>query len=190
MKELFPGTAVRDDFQRWLNVGYGPFTIWQGEKALVTISSLEKAPSVNYLYRISPAQDNSISWDNSLLFCGVYDTEHGSLYLTKDSLSAFTGGEFPPVSGVGPSVADEIGSRISQLVEDKSAGWKLGAILEKAAVKPSQRCSSFALASAPGESRTAAPTLSKSQTKSRYGRFKISSFLISGFIAIPPCLCS
>ena len=113
MKELFPGTAVRDDFQRWLNVGYGPFTIWQGEKALVTISSLEKAPSVNYLYRISPAQDNS------LLFCGVYDTEHGSLYLTKDSLSAFTGGEFPPVSGVGPSVADEIGSRISQLVEDK-----------------------------------------------------------------------
>ena len=62
----------------------------------------------------------------------------------------------------------------------KSAGWKLGAILEKAAVKPSPRCSSFALASAPGESRTAAPTLSKSQTKSRYGRFRISSFLISG----------
>lgn len=121
MKELFPGTAVRDDFQRWLNVGYGPFTIWQGEKALVTISSLEKAPSVNYLYRISPAQDNSISWDNSLLFCGVYDTDHGSLYLTKDSLSAFTGGEFPPVSGVGPSVAGEISSRISQLVEDTIA---------------------------------------------------------------------
>ena len=121
MKELFPGAAVRDDFQRWLNVGYGPFTIWQGEKALVTISSLEKAPSVNYLYRISPAQDNSISWDNSLLFCGVYDTEHGSLYLTKDSLSAFTGGEFPPVSGVGPSVAGAISSRISQLVEDTIA---------------------------------------------------------------------
>ena len=112
MKDLFPGTVTRDEFQRWLSIGYGPFTIWQGEKALVTISSLEKTPSVNYLYRISPAQDNSISWDNSLLFCGVYDTDHGLLYLTKDSLSAFTGGEFPPVSGVGPSVADEIGSRI------------------------------------------------------------------------------
>ena len=61
---------------------------------------------------------------------------------------------------------------------------------EKAVVKPSPRCSSFALASAPGDRRTAAPTLSKSQTKSRYGRFRISSFLISGFIAIPPCPCS
>ena len=49
MKELFPGDTVRDDFQRWLNAGYGPFMIWQGEKALVTISSLEKTPSVNYL---------------------------------------------------------------------------------------------------------------------------------------------
>ena len=46
MKELFPGDTVRDDFQRWLNAGYGPFMIWQGEKALVTISSLEKTPSV------------------------------------------------------------------------------------------------------------------------------------------------
>ena len=67
---------------------------------------------------------------------------------------------------------------------------QLDAILEKAALKPSPRCSSFVLASAPGESRTAAPTLSKSHTKSRYGRLRISSFLISGFIAIPPCPCS
>lgn len=121
MKELFPGTAVRDEFQRWLNVGCGPFTIWQGGKALVTIFSLEKAPSVNYLYRISPAQDNSISWDNSLLFCGVYDTEHGSLYLTKDSLNIFTGGKFPLVSEIGPSVVGEISGRISRCVEETIA---------------------------------------------------------------------
>ena len=118
MKDLYRSAIARDDFQRWLDLGHAPFTICSGEKAVVTLSRLEKGPSVDYLYRISPAQDNSISWDNSLLFCGVYDTEHGSLYLTKDSLSAFTGGKFPPVSEVGPSVAGEIGSRISQLVED------------------------------------------------------------------------
>lgn len=121
MKDLFPGAVVRDEFQRWLNIGYGPFTIWQGEKALVMISSLEKTPSVNYLYRISPAQDNSISWDSSMLFCGVYDAEHGALYLTKDSLSTFMGGEFPPVSEVGPSVAGEISGRINRRIEETIA---------------------------------------------------------------------
>lgn len=83
MKDLFPGTAARDEFHRWLNVGYGPFTVWQEGKALVTFSSLGKTPSVNYLYRIFPTQDNSISWDSSILFCGVYNTEHGSLYLAN-----------------------------------------------------------------------------------------------------------
>ena len=121
MKDLFPGTVTRDEFQRWLSIGYGPFTIWQGEKALVTISSLEKTPSVNYLYRISPAQDNSISWDSSMLFCGVYDAEHGALYLTKDSLSVFTSGGFPPVSEVGPSVAGEISGRINRRIEETIA---------------------------------------------------------------------
>lgn len=117
MKDLFPGTAARDEFQRWLNVGYGPFTVWQEGKALVMFSSLGKTPSVNYLYRIFPAQDNSISWDSRMLFCGVYDTEHGSLYLAKDSLRIFTSGEFPLVSEVGPSMAGEISRRIRQLVE-------------------------------------------------------------------------
>ena len=102
MKDLYRSAIARDDFQRWLDLGHAPFTICSGEKAVVTLSRLEKGPFVDYLYRISPAQDNSISWDNSLLF----------------SLSAFTGGKFPPVSEVGPSVAGEIGSRISQLVED------------------------------------------------------------------------
>ena len=66
MKDLFPGTAARDEFQRWLSVGYGPFTVWQEGKALVMFSSLGKTPSVNYLHRIFPAQDNSISWDSNM----------------------------------------------------------------------------------------------------------------------------
>ncbi|GFI25297.1 hypothetical protein IMSAGC012_00404 [Lachnospiraceae bacterium] len=49
----------------------------------------------------------------------------------------------------------------------KSMGWKLGAAEAKAAVKPSPRCKIFALMSAPGDSRTAAPTLSNRYTKSR-----------------------
>ena len=38
--------------------------------------------------------------------------------------------------------------------------------------------------------RRRTPGMRKPGTKSRYGRFRISSFLISGFIAIPPCPCS
>ena len=73
MKDLYQSTVGRDEFQRWLDLGHAPFTIWSGEKAVVTLSRLEKGPSVDYLYRISSAQDNTISWDSSLLFCGVYD---------------------------------------------------------------------------------------------------------------------
>jgi hypothetical protein len=121
MKDLFPGNAVRDEFQRWLDVGHGPFTIFPGGKDMVTFSCLEKMPSVNYLYRISSTQDAGISWESSLLFCGVYDTEHRALYLTKDSLDIFTSGNFPLVSEVGPSMAETISGRIDRRVEDTIA---------------------------------------------------------------------
>lgn len=61
MKDLYRSTVGRDGFQRWLDLGHAPFTIWSGEKAVVTLSRLEKGPSADYLYRISPAQDNTIS---------------------------------------------------------------------------------------------------------------------------------
>jgi len=86
MRDLFHSAIARNEFQRWLELGSAPFTIWQGEQALVTLSRLEKQRGVDYLYRISPAQDNSISWDSDMQFCGVYDMEHRALYLTQDSL--------------------------------------------------------------------------------------------------------
>ena len=52
MNDLFQSTVGRDEFQRWLGLGTAPFTVWQGEKAVVTLSRLEKNPSVDYLYRI------------------------------------------------------------------------------------------------------------------------------------------
>ena len=121
MKDLFPGTAVRDEFQRWLELGNAPFTIWQGEQTLVTLSRLEKQQGVDYLYRISPTQNNSISWDSSMLFCGVYDMEHRALYLTKDSLGIFTSGRFPFVAEIGPSMTGEISGMINRYVEDAIA---------------------------------------------------------------------
>ena len=62
MKDLFPGNAVRDEFQRWLDVGRGPFTVCPGGKDMVTFSCLEQMPSVNYPYRISSTRDAGISW--------------------------------------------------------------------------------------------------------------------------------
>lgn len=118
MKDLFPGTIGRDEFQRWLDGGHARFAIQQEEKIQTVLSRLEKKPSVDYLYRIASDPESGVSWDNSMLFCGVYDKDHGALYLAKDSLSIFTGGKSPLVSEVGPSMADEISGRIKQLVED------------------------------------------------------------------------
>ena len=121
MNDLFRSAVDRDEFQRWLGLGTAPFTIWQGEKAVVTLSRLEKNPSVDYLYRIGVGQDNSISWDSSMLFCGVYDREHRTLYLTKDSLRILMDGKLPLVTEAGPSMAGEISGRINQCVEEAVA---------------------------------------------------------------------
>ena len=85
MNDLFRSTVSRDDFQRWLGLGTAPLTIYQGEKAAATLLKLEKNPAVEYLYQTA-AQDNSISWNNQVLFCGVYDRKNRALYLTKDDI--------------------------------------------------------------------------------------------------------
>ena len=118
MRDLFHSAIARNEFQRWLELGSAPFTIWQGEQALVTLSRLEKQRGVDYLYRISPAQDNSISWDSDMQFCGVYDMEHRALYLTQDSLGILTAGKFPFVAETGLSMAGEISGKINQYVEN------------------------------------------------------------------------
>ena len=117
MNDLFQSTVGRDEFQRWLGLGTAPFTVWQGEKAVVTLSRLEKNPTVDYLYRIGVEQDNSISWNSSMLFCGAYDREHRTLYLTRDSLRILMDGKFPLVTEGGPSMAEEISSRVNERVE-------------------------------------------------------------------------
>lgn len=117
MKDLFQCEICRDDFQQWLAWGNAPMTIWQGEKAVTVLTSLEKSSSVDYLYRAAVKQDGGISWDNSLVFCGVYNRQRRDLYLTKDSLSCLTVGAFPFASETGLSVLEEICGGINQQVE-------------------------------------------------------------------------
>ena len=120
MKDLFRSTISRDDFQRWLGLGIAPLAVWQGEKAAATLFKLEKNPSVDYLYQTA-AQDDSISWNNQVLFCGVYDRRNMALYLTKDAVSFFTKGTFPFVAEAGPSIIDEITGAVNRRVEDAIA---------------------------------------------------------------------
>lgn len=118
MKDLTECKVCRDDFQRWLGLGTAPFTIMKGEKATATLSKLEKSPSVDYLYRIAMERDNSVSWDSSLAFCGVYDRQNRALYLTKDTLRLMTDGSVPFVEEIKPSMAEAIRSGINLRVEE------------------------------------------------------------------------
>ena len=117
MKDLFRSAVSHDDFQRWLGLGTAPLTIYQGEKATATILRLEKNSAVDYLYQTA-AQDNSISWNNQVQFCGVYERKNRTLYLTKDTASIFMKGQFPFVAEAGPSMTDEIRSAVNRRVED------------------------------------------------------------------------
>lgn len=121
MKDLVQCAAARDDFQRWLDMGKAPITVCHGEKADMMLLRLEKKPSVNYLYRTAMEQDNAISWDNSLTFCGVYDMKRRALYLTRGSLRSFTSGEVPIISEIGPSMTETISGTVNQRVEDTIA---------------------------------------------------------------------
>ena len=116
MQDLFRSTISRDDFQRWLGLGTASLAICQSEKTTATLLRLEKNSSVDYLYQTA-AQDNSISWNNQVLFCGVYDRKNRALYLTKDAANLFMKGQFPFVAESGPSMVNEINSAVNGHVE-------------------------------------------------------------------------
>lgn len=118
MKDLIQCPVARDDFQRWLDLGKAPLDIRHGERIGTVLSRLEKNPSVDYLYRTAVEQDNTISWNNSPTFCGVYDMNHRVLYLTKDSLPCFMNGKYPFIAEAGQSMTENISGRISRRVED------------------------------------------------------------------------
>ena len=121
MRDLLQCTPARNDFQRWLELGHAPLTIWQGEKAVTTLIRLEKKPSLDYLYQAAMGQDNSISWNRGLMFCGVYDIKNQALYLTEDSLSYLAADPAPLVINTNASMAEEISEKINQQVEDTIA---------------------------------------------------------------------
>lgn len=124
MKDLFRSTIGRDEFQQWLETGTAPFTICQGEQgeeAHTMFLRLEKSPSVDYLYRAPMGQDNTISWDGSMTCCGVYNKEHGALYLTKNLCYSLMDGRSPFVTEAEPSMTEEISSRVNERVESMIA---------------------------------------------------------------------
>lgn len=121
MKDLFRSTIGRDEFQQWLEAGTALFTARQGEKVDAIFLRLEKSPSVDYLYRAVMGEDNTISWDNNMTCCGVYDKEHGDLYLSKESCRILMDGSSPFVTEAGPSMTREISSRVNKRVENMIA---------------------------------------------------------------------
>ena len=131
MEDLIPCKAAQSNFQRWLESGNGPMTGYVGERADTLLIRLEKASSVDYLYRTSIAQDSGISWSNSLLFCGVYDGENHALYLARNVQTIFTRGPVPLVAEPGNSMMEDIlANDKSNLPVQKVTGWLAAHSLE------------------------------------------------------------
>ncbi len=106
-------------------------TVYVGEKVDTLLIRLEKALSVDYLYRTSIAKDGGISWNNSLLFCGVYDEENHALYLAKDAQTIFTRGAVLLVAEPGDSMMEDICGKINRRVEDILANDKSNLPVQK-----------------------------------------------------------
>lgn len=121
MKDLIQCTIARNDFQRWLELGHAPLTVWQGETTATTLIRLEKRPSIDYLYQTPMERDNSISWNDGLTFCGVYDIKSQALYLADGSMSCLTTGQAPLAINTGTSMVKEICGKINQRVESTIA---------------------------------------------------------------------
>ena len=120
MKDLIQCTVTYDDFQRWLECGKMPMTIFKGEDAVTMLLKIQKSP-VNYLYQTAVEADSSISWKNGLTFCGVHDIRSKTLYLTEGLADVLTDRPVPLVAKSIPSVVDEICGRINQCVEETIA---------------------------------------------------------------------
>ena len=120
MKDLIQCTAARDDFQRWLAWGNAPLTIYKGTEAVTMLLKIEKKP-VDYLYQTAVETNGSISWKNSLAFCGVHDIKNCTLYLTESLTDVLTYGHTPFVARGTPSGVNEICGKINQRVESAIA---------------------------------------------------------------------
>ena len=118
MHDLIQCSAAQENFQRWLAWGKGPMEVYKGEKAIATLVSVGKNPNVDYLYQTAMEKDNSISWSNSLSFCGVYNRKNQALYLTESTRRVLMDGRVPLVTESVPSIRRELRDRINQRVED------------------------------------------------------------------------
>ena len=118
MEDLIQCSAAQDNFQRWLAWGKGPMEVYKGEKAAAMLVSVGKNPNVDYLYQTAMEKDNSISWSNSLSFCGVYDRKNQALYLTESTRRVLMDGRAPLVTESVPSMRRELCDRINQRVEN------------------------------------------------------------------------
>jgi len=79
MKDLIQCEVCGDDLQRWLDSEAAPYEKRGGSDTLTVLLKLEKTKDVDYLYRNIAVWDSGISWDNDLIFCGVYDERLGML---------------------------------------------------------------------------------------------------------------
>ena len=116
--DLIQCSTDREDFQRWLDLGNGPMTVYNDKEAVTLLTKLEKNPSATYLYRTTVEKDGSISWDNDLTFCGVHDLSNHTLYLTEKALTQLADRQCPLVTRTCPSAVKDICGRINQRVED------------------------------------------------------------------------
>ncbi len=116
MLDLIRAKVRHNGFQDWLNRGNGSFMLSAGEKNIALLLRFDKVPGASYLYAFSPLWNNTVSWDDSPKFAGVYVSDQ-RLFLTKDALSDFMEPWAEPLTENQSYISSEIGSKVNQYID-------------------------------------------------------------------------
>lgn len=116
MKDLVRAKVQHNGLQQWLDWGKESLMLSAGEKNIALLLRFDKQPGISYLYAFSPLWQNTVSWDDSPKFAGVY-TSGQRLFLTKDALGDFMEHWAEPFSEGQPYMSVEISGEINRYIE-------------------------------------------------------------------------
>ncbi len=116
MQDLIRAKVQHNELQRWLDWGKESLMLCAEKKNIALLLRFNKQSGVSYLYAFSPLWHNTVSWDDTPKFAGVYASGQ-RLFLTEDALSDFMEHWTEPLTENQPYMSDEISGEINGYIE-------------------------------------------------------------------------